>query len=64
MLPRIDAIGEELAGIVAPFPGLFEPYIRVDPQGKPFLLSLEAIFVPPPLPASRSNFEVKATIIE
>jgi hypothetical protein len=63
MLGRIDAGGEQLAGLFAFIPRFGEANVRVNAQGDPLLLAVNPVLETPPFPAVLRDFEVHAATI-
>jgi hypothetical protein len=63
VLAGVDVIGDQLAGFVAPRPGILQGDVRVDAEGQTFLLAAKAVLEPPPLSSFGRDLEIEAALV-
>jgi hypothetical protein len=60
---RVNAIGQQAPGIVAPLTGLAQGHVWIGAKGKHFGLALKPVTQSPPLAARRLNLNRQAAIV-
>ncbi|KWT78508.1 hypothetical protein ASN18_2805 [Candidatus Magnetominusculus xianensis] len=63
MLSRINAIGQQAAGLLPAFPCQFQSHVGIDSQGQELFLPIETVLETPPLTPGGGNLEEHAAPI-